>query len=64
VEIGELQFYFRKITLHQQKFLVVSVKRFSVGNTKVNILVLTAGLKNKIRLSSDNFVKLRTQSSP
>jgi len=24
-ELGELQFYFRKIPLHQQKFLVVSV---------------------------------------
>jgi len=78
-EIGELQFYFRKIPLHQQKFLVVSVfsnlpwlprnlkkfqnkstKRFSVGNTKVNILALTAGSKNKIRLSSHNFVKLHT----
>jgi len=29
-----------------------TTKRFSVGNTKVNIL--TAGSKNKIRLSSDN----------
>jgi len=25
VELGELEFYFRKIPLHQQKFLVVSV---------------------------------------
>jgi len=33
-ELGELQIYFRKIPLHQQKFLVVSVlKLFSVGNT-------------------------------
>jgi len=24
-EIGELEFYFRKIPMHQQKFLVVSV---------------------------------------
>jgi len=24
-ELGELEFYFRKIPLHQQKFLVVSV---------------------------------------
>jgi len=35
---------------------------FSVGNTKVNILALTAGFKNKICLSSNNFVKLRYQS--
>jgi len=35
-----------------------TIKRFSVGNTKVNILALTAGSKNKIRLSSDNFEKL------
>jgi len=40
-ELGELEFYFRKILLHQQKFLVVSgkmdqnevTKHFSVGNT-------------------------------
>jgi len=38
-------------------------KRFSVGNTKVNTLALTAGSKKNIRLSSDNFVKLRTRSS-
>jgi len=46
-ELGELEFYFRKIPLHQQNFLVVSVpwlprnlkmdqnevtKHFSVGN--------------------------------
>jgi len=24
-ELGELEFYFRKISLHQQKFLVVSI---------------------------------------
>jgi len=36
-------------------------KRFSGGNTKVNILTLTAGSKNKISLFSDNFVKLRIQ---
>jgi len=24
-ELGELEFYFRKVPLHQQKFLVVSV---------------------------------------
>jgi len=58
-ELGEIQVYFRKIPLYQQKFLMVSVlssspwllrylknvqnettKRFSVGNTKVNILAL------------------------
>jgi len=38
------------------------LKRFSVGNTKINILTLTAGSKNKIRLSSDNFVKLSIRS--
>jgi len=27
-ELGELEFYFRKIPLHQQKFLVVSVEKF------------------------------------
>jgi len=37
-------------------------KRFSVGNTKVNILTLTTSSKNKIRVSSDNFVQLRTGS--
>jgi len=35
-----------------------TTKLFSVHNTKVNILALTAGSKNKIRLSSDIFVKL------
>jgi len=51
-ELGELQIYFRKILLHQQKFLVASVlsNLFAVGNTKFNILALTAGSKNKIRL--------------
>jgi len=39
-----------------------ATKRFSVGSTKVYILALTAGSKNKIRLSSDNFVTLCTQS--
>jgi len=39
-----------------------TTKCFSVGNTKVNILDLTAGSKNKINLSTDNFVKLRTRS--
>jgi len=39
-----------------------TTKRFSVGNTKVNILALTAGSKNKIRLSSGNFVKLHIRS--
>jgi len=33
-----------------------TTKCFSVGNTKINILALTADSKNKIRLSSDNFV--------
>jgi len=33
-----------------------TTKHFSVVNTKVNILALTAGSKNKIRLSSENFV--------
>jgi len=37
---------------------IETTKRFSVGNTKVNILALTASSKNKIRLSSDNFVNV------
>jgi len=41
-----------------------ATKCFKVRSTKVNILALTAGSKNKIRLSSDNFVKLRTRSWP
>jgi len=41
---------------------IETTKRFSVGKTKVNILALTAGSKNKFRLSSDNFVKLCTRS--
>jgi len=28
-ELGELEFYFRNIPLHQQKFLVVSVHSYS-----------------------------------
>jgi len=81
-KLGNLQFYFSKVPLHQQKFLVPwfflirlgcrkicknvqneTTKLFSVGNTEANILALTADSKNKIHLSSDNFVKLRTQSS-
>jgi len=30
-ELGELEFYFRKITLHQQTFLVVSVLSIRLG---------------------------------
>jgi len=70
-ELGVIQIYFRKIPLHQQNLLVVSVpsnlpfakifekmskmkllKHFSVGNTKVYILALTAGSKNKIHIIS------------
>jgi len=40
----------------------VHYKRFSVGNTKVNILALIAVSKSKIRLTSCNFVKLQTRS--
>jgi len=35
-----------------------TAKRFSVGNTKVNILALTAVSKIKILLTSYNFVNL------
>jgi len=39
-----------------------TTKLFSVGNTKDNILALTAISKTKIRLTSYNFVKLRLRS--
>jgi len=37
---------------------------FQLETQKINILALTAGSKNKIHLSSDNFVKLYTRGSP
>jgi len=40
------------------------LKRFSDGNTKVNILALTAVSKGKILITSYNFVKLRIRSWP
>jgi len=46
-----------------KKFQNETTKRFSIGNSKVNILALTAGSKNKIRLSSDNFVKLHAATA-
>jgi len=37
-ELGEVEFYFRKIPLHQQKFLVVSVAEKFEKWTKMKLL--------------------------
>jgi len=47
----------------EKNFQNETTKLFTkVDNTKVNILALTAGSKIKIRLSSENFVKLLMRS--
>jgi len=63
-ELGELEFYFRKIPLHQQKFLVVSVVSNSpwlLNNLKMNQNEVTKHfsvgntLSNDARLASSDF---------